>query len=452
MRKTISTILVLSAHVAMTVSCVKAPQPFLKPPRVISNPGPEYGGATRGFQGIPSMERSPNGRLWAIWYGGRGAGEDEFNYVMLATSGDDGRTWSKETLVIDPDGDGPVRAFDPELWIDPDGRLSLEAPVKLINGYVPVCTEEDREDVRLGAGEKSAVKRKDLLEQIIPGDPKTLEHLAVLALEKGNSPENCRGLEALGILKADVDELGFWMACGLPSPDLTLARLAGLSRQLHLYFSFYLPHLLKTNQHFQDIYTVFAGGDDLFVIGPWNRTIELIRNLNRTFGEYVRNKEIHFSAGMDLQKSHTPLDRLAAGAEEALSQSKAEGRNRFTLFGETVTWEEMEELVGIKESLAQWLDDQWINNAMLYRLNELSRMAGEEGRLNQEESIHIDNLSCLKWRSFLVYTTARNVGKKLKEQERKGAISQVRNSLATWLTDYRGKLRIALWMLLYEQR
>jgi predicted neuraminidase len=42
---------------------------------------------------------------------------------MLATSGDGGHTWSEEKLVIDPDGDGPVRAFDPQLWLDPVGRL-----------------------------------------------------------------------------------------------------------------------------------------------------------------------------------------------------------------------------------------------------------------------------------------------------------------------------------------
>lgn len=96
---------------------------FLEPPQIVSNPGPDHDGSTRLFQGIPSIARSPQGRLWAIWYGGRGAGEDHLNYVVLVTSGDDGRTWSNEALVIDPDDDGPVRAFDPEVWLDPDGRL-----------------------------------------------------------------------------------------------------------------------------------------------------------------------------------------------------------------------------------------------------------------------------------------------------------------------------------------
>jgi predicted neuraminidase len=96
---------------------------FLNPPRVITEPGPEHRGPSRNFQGIPSLARSPNGRLWAVWYGGAGKGEDEHNYVIVVTSGDDGKTWSDETLVIDPDGDGPVRAFDPELWLDSTGRL-----------------------------------------------------------------------------------------------------------------------------------------------------------------------------------------------------------------------------------------------------------------------------------------------------------------------------------------
>jgi len=76
------------------------------------------------FQGIPSLERSVNGRLWATWYGG-GVTEDRHNYIMLVTSGDDGGTWSDLQLVIDPDGDGPVRAFDPCPWLDPQGRLWL---------------------------------------------------------------------------------------------------------------------------------------------------------------------------------------------------------------------------------------------------------------------------------------------------------------------------------------
>jgi hypothetical protein len=95
-----------------------------RPPPLNFKPGPEYAGGVRMFQGIPGVERAANGRLWATWYGG-GKGEDRHNYIMLVTSGDDGKTWSDLKLVIDPDGDGPCRAFDPCLWHDPQGRLWL---------------------------------------------------------------------------------------------------------------------------------------------------------------------------------------------------------------------------------------------------------------------------------------------------------------------------------------
>lgn len=93
-------------------------------PTVDFKPGDMYADETRMFQGISSLERSPGGRLWATWYGG-GVTEDRHNYIMLVTSDDDGRTWSEMKLVIDPDKDGPVRAFDPCPWVDPNGKLWL---------------------------------------------------------------------------------------------------------------------------------------------------------------------------------------------------------------------------------------------------------------------------------------------------------------------------------------
>lgn len=77
---------------------------------------------SRKFQGIPSLAISANGQLWATWYAGKTPSEDQNNYVVISTSEDGGKTWI-ENFIIDPDGEGPIRAYDPELWIDPDGRL-----------------------------------------------------------------------------------------------------------------------------------------------------------------------------------------------------------------------------------------------------------------------------------------------------------------------------------------
>lgn len=87
-------------------------------PYIQWEPGPDYADSERMFQGIPSLTRAPGGRLWATWYGG-GLGESQKNYVLLATSGDDGRTWSSPKLIIDP----PFRASEPAVWVDPNGKL-----------------------------------------------------------------------------------------------------------------------------------------------------------------------------------------------------------------------------------------------------------------------------------------------------------------------------------------
>jgi len=104
------------------VTDLGAQDAFLAPPTHIGPPRPDHAATNRAFQGIPSLAIAASGRMWANWYAGVTPGEDQNNYVVVTTSGDGGKTWH-ESLVIDPDGAGPVRAFDPEMWVAPDGRL-----------------------------------------------------------------------------------------------------------------------------------------------------------------------------------------------------------------------------------------------------------------------------------------------------------------------------------------
>ena len=77
----------------------------------------------RAFTGVPAIAVSKSGeRLWMTWYAGITNGEDSNNYCVLSTSTDGGASW-KEVLYADPDGPGPSRAFDPQVWVAPDGRL-----------------------------------------------------------------------------------------------------------------------------------------------------------------------------------------------------------------------------------------------------------------------------------------------------------------------------------------
>lgn len=97
---------------------------YFEAPHYIGSPLPQHAVTNRAFQGISSMAVASSGRLWITWYAGKTPGEDKNNYVVLATRGSTEKTW-KEILVVDPDDEGPLRTFDPELWMGPDGKLRL---------------------------------------------------------------------------------------------------------------------------------------------------------------------------------------------------------------------------------------------------------------------------------------------------------------------------------------
>jgi hypothetical protein len=98
------------------------PDAALEPVALNLSPGAEYHSRHRQWQGIPSLDRTANGTLWATWYSG-GKTEDADNYVLVVRSEDGGASWSQPVLVVDPPG--RVRAYDSNLWTDPLGRLWL---------------------------------------------------------------------------------------------------------------------------------------------------------------------------------------------------------------------------------------------------------------------------------------------------------------------------------------
>ena len=116
---------------------------------------PEWKAAGRQWQGIPAIERTGRGRLFACWYSG-GKTEEPGNIIVVEKSDDDGRTWSDGFYTVAHD-DGEVRCFDPALWIDPKGRLWLfwtQSWMYYDNRdgvWAALCDDPDAENVVFGA-------------------------------------------------------------------------------------------------------------------------------------------------------------------------------------------------------------------------------------------------------------------------------------------------------------
>jgi predicted neuraminidase len=118
----ICTIIIFCANFPVFSQESALPPGVLEPASVLKPVPAEYADDQRLFQGIPSMTIAPNGRLWATWYTG-GTTEGDENYVLLVSSGDKGKTWTKPLLAVDVPG--TVRCYDPSMWTDPEGNVYL---------------------------------------------------------------------------------------------------------------------------------------------------------------------------------------------------------------------------------------------------------------------------------------------------------------------------------------
>jgi CRISPR-associated protein Csm1 len=231
-------------------------------------------------------------------------------------------------------------------------------------------------------------------------DIKTFNHLAC-ENKVLNEYGKWQGIEGLGILKGDVDNLGSIFQHGQNKPNF--AKMAALSRQMNAFFAIYLPALCK--QEFKNVYTVFAGGDDFFLIGPWYDLMRLANKMQEEFSRYcAKNTELHFSAGLMLTKAGVPISYLADQAEESLEKAKyglgikesvtaASAKNNTTnerenklplpknhihCLGETLAWHEFTQILQACEQLNTWQQDYKLSTGFSYALLQWSDMAAAE--------------------------------------------------------------------------
>jgi len=142
------------------------------------------------------------------------------------------------------------------------------------------------------------------------------------------------GVERIGILRADVDNLGKVFAgagetLGLPSRLRGMSRDALVSRSLAKFFTHYLDHMITdcrpgSNEPWA-LTTVYSGGDDVFLVGAWNQVIEFALFLEEKFNQYTCGA-LTLSAGIAIHKPSYPLYRMAEDAAEA--ERTAKGRNK----------------------------------------------------------------------------------------------------------------------------
>lgn len=353
-----------------------------------------------------------------------------------------------------------LRAWDFSLPTSGNDALWNGYARRAINAYIPLFDEKSQDEHKRG-------KYRDVEEDLILGTVKTLSHLAC----EDRKESDCRsaapgaidsaidqekqwhGISALTTLKGDVDNLGLIFQNGL-GDEASFSKTAALSRQMNNFFAVYLPWLCQSDPAFKNTYTVFAGGDDFFLIGPWRSQMELACTMREKFAGYVaHNPEVHFSAGLSTTKPGLPIPYLGDMAETALEQAKAHNpnnekpapKNAVSCFNQRMFWEDFNKLKLCRDNLQKYADKLDFSTGYLYGLLRLVDMAERE--MEKPENA--------LWHSRFAYQTVRMLErqKKLTEIERKQYQQELAHEIAKLgIENHKGNYRVALFSYLYQQR
>jgi len=228
-----------------------------------------------------------------------------------------------------------------------------------------------------------------------------------------------RGRTALAYLKADVDNLGLIFGGGLRGEGgdrRSISRLATLSRSLELFFGGHVQALGCE----KDIYTVYSGGDDLLVIGPWSTLVQFAVRLREDFARFTcGNPSWGLSAGLAVAGHHTPVLTAAEETEDRLHGAKhtpgpgivpwppgAEagggecGKDRLVAMGTSIPWDYVPGLLADAERLLRWLEDEKLSTGQVRRLLSYADLYQEWQRTG--------DMRAFRYAPLLVYDLKRN--------------------------------------------
>ena len=132
---------------------------------------------------------------------------------------------------------------------------------------------------------------------------------------------------------------------------------------------------------------IYAGGDDLFIIGRWDKLINFAELIHIKTEDYFQNNaywddtiddngkavrvvhRITISGGIAIVKPKYPIDKAAEMAREAEDAAKQGKKNAFNMFGKTISWgNEFDKVKRYKNDFVYYLQDSRLSKSILHKL------------------------------------------------------------------------------------
>lgn len=206
----------------------------------------------------------------------------------------------------------------------------------------------------------------------------------------------------LGVLRMDVDKLGSLFANGFE----TLEKYKKVSGTLDSFFSdlkdkksgkvireSVLHQIQRQDKFKDDMNIVYAGGDDIFAVGRWDKIIEYASEVHERFVKHINNPEVTISGGVAIVGEKFPIAKsaeLSGEAEDAAKKyddGKGHAKNAFNMFGETVSWNgEFDYVKSYKEQFVDLINNYGLSRGILHKIMTYASIVKENKLIEKENS------------------------------------------------------------------
>ncbi len=239
------------------------------------------------------------------------------------------------------------------------------------------------------------------------------------------------GTAKLGVLKMDVDDLG-----KLFRDQTDFNEIKKISKLLSKFFEEELYQLLKHNieddklqynstkptRYIDNIYTVFAGGDDSFFVGSWDVIFKWALKVQKAFEKFAKDNRIThkkdgkyptLSAGLIVVGAKYPVAQFAELVEEAIDEAKYKNnnqtyKNKVCVFGQVLTWEEYKLAMTKANDLATLINKDENTSEKRSLLERIKRSAIGYEKL-QEKALNDDFIAPPKVARLFYYLGRREI-------------------------------------------
>lgn len=178
--------------------------------------------------------------------------------------------------------------------------------------------------------------------------------------------------QRLAVLRMDVDSLGSLLRTSI-SGKSALSEYAHFSHRLDEYFKERINRLWR-DKYYDSTVIIYAGGDDLFIVGEWEKTLSFMQEIKSNFDIFFQNKAMTLSGGVSLVKPKYPIIRAAEMSADEESMAKCfdfNGKQKdcISIFETPLRWEyEYKWIVQYKNDLLALIQSKEIDKSFVQHI------------------------------------------------------------------------------------